>query len=105
MADKRVSWLAKLTKKPAFSGPFSVFGGEGGIRTLDAFRHTHFPGVLLRPLGHLTVILFSTQHLACRTKARFACPWEGLIRYLRGRKYLTSLNLKIPGPDGRVNLA
>ena len=30
------------------------FGGEGGIRTLEAFRLTHFPGVLLRPLGHLT---------------------------------------------------
>ena len=28
--------------------------GEGGIRTLDAFPHTHFPGVLLRPLGHLS---------------------------------------------------
>ena len=30
------------------------YGGEGGIRTLEAFRLTHFPGVLLRPLGHLT---------------------------------------------------
>lgn len=29
-------------------------GGEGGIRTLEALRPTHFPGVLLRPLGHLT---------------------------------------------------
>ncbi len=29
-------------------------GGERGIRTLEAFRLTHFPGVLLRPLGHLT---------------------------------------------------
>ena len=29
-------------------------GGEGGIRTLDALPHTHFPGVLLRPLGHLS---------------------------------------------------
>ena len=32
----------------------SETGGERGIRTLDAFRHTRFPGVLLRPLGHLT---------------------------------------------------
>ncbi len=31
-----------------------LHGGEGGIRTLEAFRLTHFPGVLLRPLGHLT---------------------------------------------------
>ena len=37
---------------------FLVNGGEGGIRTLEAFRLTHFPGVLLRPLGHLTKIFF-----------------------------------------------
>ena len=30
------------------------YGGEGGIRTLEGLRLTHFPGVLLRPLGHLT---------------------------------------------------
>ena len=30
-------------------------GGEGGIRTLDELlTHTHFPGVRLKPLGHLT---------------------------------------------------
>ena len=29
-------------------------GGEGGIRTLDTLPYTHFPGVLLQPLGHLT---------------------------------------------------
>jgi hypothetical protein len=33
---------------------FSKFGGEGGIRTLDTLPYTHFPGVLLQPLGHLT---------------------------------------------------
>ena len=31
-------------------------GGEGGIRTLDTFPYTRFPGVLLQPLGHLTVL-------------------------------------------------
>ncbi len=35
------------------------FGGEGGIRTLDTLPYTHFPGVLLQPLGHLTK--FSTR--------------------------------------------
>ena len=31
------------------------FGGEGGIRTLGTgLPYTHFPGVLLRPLGHLS---------------------------------------------------
>ena len=30
-------------------------GGETGIRTLDTLlAYTHFPGVLLRPLGHLS---------------------------------------------------
>ncbi len=32
-----------------------VIGGEGGIRTLDTLlTYTHFPGVLLQPLGHLS---------------------------------------------------
>ncbi|GEM_PF-193064 len=31
----------------------SLFGGGGGIRTLDTrLAYTHFPGVLLQPLGH-----------------------------------------------------
>jgi hypothetical protein len=32
-----------------------LFGGEGGIRTLDTLlTYTHFPGVLLQPLGHFS---------------------------------------------------
>ncbi len=31
-----------------------VTGGERGIRTLDTLPYTHFPGVRLRPLGHLS---------------------------------------------------
>ena len=31
------------------------FGGERGIRTLDTLlAYTHFPGALLKPLGHLS---------------------------------------------------
>ena len=34
------------------------YGGERGIRTLETLLTlTHFPGVLLQPLGHLTVRL------------------------------------------------
>ena len=41
------------TKKPPFSGFFVC--GETGIRTQGTLlRYTHFPGVLLRPLGHLS---------------------------------------------------
>ncbi len=32
-----------------------LHGGEGGIRTLDTLPYTRFPGVRLRPLGHLTL--------------------------------------------------
>ena len=42
-------------KKPVLSyGLFFKYGGEGGIRTPDTLPYTHFPGVLLQPLGHLT---------------------------------------------------
>ena len=40
-----------------------VCGGEGGIRTLDTLPYTHFPGVRLRPLGHLSVGRESTTGL------------------------------------------
>ena len=45
--DSAVSlWGESLTRR--------LYGGEGGIRTLDTLPYTHFPGVLLRPLGHLS---------------------------------------------------
>ncbi len=31
-----------------------LYGGERGIRTLDTLPYTHFPGVRLQPLGHLS---------------------------------------------------
>ena len=39
-------------------------GGEGGIRTLGTVRYTHFPGVLFRPLRHLSKFRGSTLHKA-----------------------------------------
>ena len=42
-------------KSPYFrTGSHLEYGGEGGIRTPDTLPYTHFPGVLLQPLGHLT---------------------------------------------------
>ena len=39
----------------------AIDGGAGGIRTHDrGLPYTHFPGVRLRPLGHLSVILLIT---------------------------------------------
>ena len=52
---------AKSKKGP--SGPSLNFGGEGGIRTLDTLPYTHFPGVRLRPLGHLSVAAESSTGL------------------------------------------
>ena len=54
-----VGWLvgyAKTKKKnPLINNGLYLFnGGEGGIRTLDTLPYTHFPGVLLQPLGHLS---------------------------------------------------
>ncbi len=46
------------------------YGGEGGIRTPDTLPYTHFPGVLLQPLGHLTI-------LSC------CSPWWATGRYYR----------------------
>jgi len=40
------------------SGFCKLHGGEGGIRTLDTLlAYTHFPGVLFRPLRHLSMKL------------------------------------------------
>ena len=38
-----------------------VGGGDGGIRTLDTgLPYTHFPGVRLRPLGHVSALYVRT---------------------------------------------
>ncbi len=54
-------WGIHISKKPVLSYElFLKYGGEGGIRTPDTLPYTHFPGVLLQPLGHLTKL--SLQH-------------------------------------------
>src|ERR1700756_549195 len=55
--DKRLTIFSVHDMKqenPANAG--SCWGcGEGGIRTLDTLlKYTHFPGVLFRPLRHLS---------------------------------------------------
>ena len=48
---------ATCEKKPVLAYElFLEYGGEGGIRTPDTLPYTHFPGVLLQPLGHLTIL-------------------------------------------------
>ena len=54
-------------KKPFKNkGLIKLYGGERGIRTLETLLTlTHFPGVLLQPLGHLTVN-YCNSSLRCR---------------------------------------
>ncbi len=63
-------------KKPVLSYElFFKYGGEGGIRTPDTLPYTHFPGVLLQPLGHLTILF------CCLT------AWGATGRYYRELRY------------------
>ena len=42
-----------------------LFCGESGIRTRGTLlEYTHFPGVLLKPLGHLSFAFLSPQTLS-----------------------------------------
>ena len=53
-----------IHKKTPRQRGFFMDGGERGIRTLDTFPYTHFPGVLLQPLGHLSRFLNHCSSLA-----------------------------------------
>ncbi len=52
------------------------YGREEGIRTLETFRFTHFPGVRLQPLGHLSI---NFQIVALVIRAVILCT-EGARR-------------------------
>ena len=50
-------WVQKKTIAIGNRPSKNLRGGERGIRTLDTLlRCTHFPGALLKPLGHLSII-------------------------------------------------
>ena len=62
------------TNTNAPAGALFVCGGESGIRTHDTLlTYTHFPGVRLRPLGHLSVATDSTRRAATRCVASDDC--------------------------------
>jgi hypothetical protein len=57
----QVNLARAADKKCTLTGAF-WFCREEGIRTLDALlEHTHFPGVRLRPLGHLSLRMQMTK--------------------------------------------
>ena len=43
-----------MIKKTSQSADYEVQSREEGIRTLETLPFTRFPGVRLRPLGHLS---------------------------------------------------
>ncbi len=55
--NNHLIFIHLYTKKDVLRRLFLEFGGEQEIRTLDTLPYTHFPGVLLKPLGQLTVVL------------------------------------------------
>ena len=57
MCLHRIRQMQHTKKKPVLAYElFLEYGGEAGIRTPDTLPYTHFPGVLLQPLGHLTIL-------------------------------------------------
>ncbi len=73
----------RTTIKPALFYKIKSFknGGERGSRTLDTLRYTHFPGVLLRPLGHLTVFYRRLTSAILRLIRFHEYPGEGALIY------------------------
>jgi hypothetical protein len=54
----KVGWVSSEKEKSQLLLK-AGFCRERGIRTLDTLEgYTHFPGVLLQPLGHLSVSIF-----------------------------------------------
>ena len=60
--------LAEFTRITSPEASKADHGGERGIRTPGAVKHTRFPIVLLRPLGHLSSIGLSTVGLPTEKK-------------------------------------
>ena len=62
-SDTQVSGLASGHKKPRHVGDELHFSLQRGrdSNPRNSFPFTHFPGVLLQPLGHLSVYIYGLQ--------------------------------------------
>ena len=65
-------------------------GREDGIRTHETFRFTHFPGVRLQPLGHLSMNLLVQSLLY--TILFFLCQGARSLRVIR---HIVCLTLRV----------
>ena len=67
--------------RPHAPQPTSAYGGEEGIRTLDALlTHTPLAGERLRPLGHLSTHRCSKSRLRLQSLAH---PYARLVKEMQ----------------------
>ncbi len=82
--NKRANMLTESPKYLSFSNKnyrgmivYNKISREEGIRTLDTLlAYTHFPGVRLRPLGHLSSFFFKRDQI---NKKLFSCERKFLL--------------------------
>ena len=87
-------------KSPYFrTGSHLEYGGEGGIRTPDTLPYTHFPGVLLQPLGHLTILSFPLLSGTGANVGKYVSPVNQLFaKSARLDKLRTTCSLNVRNP-------
>ncbi len=93
-------WVPHAKKKPVLSYElFLKYGGEGGIRTPDTLPYTHFPGVLLQPLGHLTILSFPLLSGTGANVGKYVSPVNQLFaKSARLDKLRTTCSLNVRNP-------
>ncbi len=81
------------------TGSHLEYGGEGGIRTPDTLPYTHFPGVLLQPLGHLTILSFPLLSGTGANVGKYVSPVNQLFaKSARLDKLRTTCSLNVRNP-------
>ncbi len=81
------------------TGSHLEYGGEGGIRTPDTLPYTHFPGVLLQPLGHLTILSFPLLSGTGANVGKYVSPVNQLFaKSARLDKLRTTCSLNMRNP-------
>lgn len=95
-----MSAVPHAKKKPVLAYElFLKYGGEGGIRTPDTLPYTHFPGVLLQPLGHLTILSFPLLSGTGANVGKYVSPVNQLFaKSARLDKLRTTCSLNVRNP-------
>ena len=80
------------------------YGGERGIRTLDTLlTYTHFPGVRLQPLSHLSGNLLQPIRLRARILAKISASARVLFGGVGGVSSAPSMALTLRAPSAVQN--